>query len=429
MNIHLHMSPVRLALLIGLAVELMGCRTLQVRSVPTAQAVATSAAPALAQTVATMSTSTSTPEPASPTPLPTSTPTDIAPTTTPVLTLSPTVITTATSALPRTTRRPRPTRTARPTAEMVVIPAPIPEPALATPIYPTYFPDWRGEYFNNPNLADAPVLVRNDTVVDFNWGAAAPDWRVSLENFSVRWTRQLYFDNAIYRFTLRMDDGARLYVDGTLVLNNWQDGSDRTATIDLGMASGSHTLQVEYYERTGQALIHLGIDRLQTSQPQITEWRGEYFANATLSGNPLLVRNDSAINFDWGNGAPDGLIPNDNFSVRWSRRLGFGSGTYRFVVTVDDGVRLWVDGNLIIDSWYDSSQHSLSADYAMSQGDHDIRIDYYEHGGGANAHLTISLLPAPTPTVITPMPMPPPPLPNPVPLPIPGEEPTATPVP
>jgi hypothetical protein len=62
--------------------------------------------------------------------------------------------------------------------------------------------------------------------------------------------------------------------------------------------------------------------RLQTT----ADWRGEYYANADLIGEPALVRRDAAINFDWGTAAPRPGIPADGFSVRWTRSLVFEEG-------------------------------------------------------------------------------------------------------
>ncbi|MBC7316933.1 MAG: hypothetical protein H5T70_10980, partial [Chloroflexi bacterium] len=78
-------------------------------------------------------------------------------------------------------------------------------------------------------------------------------------------------------------------------------------------------------------------------------WRGEYFANDRLEGYPVFVRQDPTLDFDWGYNAPAYGVPADHFSVRWTRRIYFSEGRYNFKVRADDGVRLWVAGNLILD--------------------------------------------------------------------------------
>ncbi|MCB0166911.1 MAG: PKD domain-containing protein [Anaerolineae bacterium] len=120
----------------------------------------------------------------------------------------------------------------------------------------------------------------------------------------------------------------------------------------------------------------------------ITDWRGEYFNNETLNGSPVFVRNDVAISFDWGLGSPDSRIPVDFFSVRWTRTLNFAAGTYRFFSRTDDGVRLWVDGALLINQWRQQSPTTFAADIFLAEGNHDIRMEYNELTGGAVAVLS-----------------------------------------
>jgi PKD repeat protein len=115
----------------------------------------------------------------------------------------------------------------------------------------------------------------------------------------------------------------------------------------------------------------------------ITDWRGEYYSNPNLSGAPVVVRNDVAVSFNWGNGSPAVNLPGDGFSARWTRHLGFPAGEYRFWLTVDDGVRVWVDGNLVIDQWRDGSPTTFEARIKLSEGVHSFRIEYYERSGGA----------------------------------------------
>jgi PKD repeat protein/uncharacterized protein YraI len=119
----------------------------------------------------------------------------------------------------------------------------------------------------------------------------------------------------------------------------------------------------------------------------ITDWRGEYYNNPNLSGAPVLVRNDVTVSFNWGAGAPAAGLPADNFSARWSRTLGFPAGSYRFWLTIDDGVRVWVDNNLVIDQWHDSSPTTYVAEAKLSEGSHNVRIEYYERSGGAQIDL------------------------------------------
>ena len=244
--------------------------------------------------------------------------------------------------------------------------------------------EWHAEYFASPSLTGVPKLTRHDASVSFDWGRGAPAAGLPSDGFSARWTRSMWFDEGQYRFHALVDDGARLFVDNALVLNAWSDGGRREVTGDIAVASGYHTMRVEYYERTGDALIQLWWEKV-TSFP---DWRGEYWSNRSLSGSPALVHNDAAIDFNWKSGAPSPALPADSFSARWTRQAGFDAATYRFRVTVDDGARLWVDDKLIIDAWRDGASRELTAEHALVAGKHQVRLEFYDSSGDARIRLS-----------------------------------------
>ncbi|MCB0208612.1 MAG: PKD domain-containing protein, partial [Anaerolineae bacterium] len=241
------------------------------------------------------------------------------------------------------------------------------------------YPDWQGAYFNNTNVSGAPVLVRNDSAINFNWGSNSPGAGVPADNFSVRWTRQASFSAGTYRFSVTVDDGVRLWVDDRLVVDQWRETAPTTYTADVTLSDGSHTLKMEYFDRWYDAQAHLSWSRVD-SYP---DWKAEYYSNRKLQGNPVLVRNDKKIDFDWGRGTPAGGLPADDFSVRWSRKIDFDGGMYRFKATVDDGMRLWLDDKLLIDSWQDGETRHLEVDKKVSDGKHWIEVEYYERNGDA----------------------------------------------
>ena len=244
--------------------------------------------------------------------------------------------------------------------------------------------EWRGEYFANRSLGGAPRLVRNDSKVDFNWGAGSPDSRIPTDNFSARWTRSLVFEAGDYRFYARSDDGVRVWLDGLLIIDDWNDGGRLRTGEFLKLGAGQHQVKIEFYEAAGDAYETVWWEKIGP----ISDWRGEYFNNRNLDGTPTLVRNDSSIDFDWGNGAPAPGLPADNFSARWTRTLPFADGRYRFTVQVDDGARLWLDGRLLIDQWGEGSARTFTAEADLAAGNHTLRLEYLELGGGALAKLT-----------------------------------------
>lgn len=125
---------------------------------------------------------------------------------------------------------------------------------------------------------------------------------------------------------------------------------------------------------------------------------GEYFPNRTFTptGSFPLRRIDASLSFDWGACAtpgtcsPDPSIGVDQFSARWSGWLNAPTtGLYTFRTLSDDGVRLSVDGRVLIDNWTD---HAPLYDYSpavlLTAGAHEISFQYYENAGGAVAELS-----------------------------------------
>jgi PKD repeat protein len=117
----------------------------------------------------------------------------------------------------------------------------------------------------------------------------------------------------------------------------------------------------------------------------------EYFDNSDLSA-PVLSRIDETVNFDWGTNSPDAGIGVDTFSARWS---GFVlpqfTETYTFYVRTDDGVRLWVNDQLLSDYWVNQGPTEHSSTVALTAGvKTSIRMEYFENAGGAVAQLSWS---------------------------------------
>lgn len=267
----------------------------------------------------------------------------------------------------------------------------VPTPPLPPTTTPTVsIAEWRGEYYANRSLWGTALLVRNDSIINYDWGLSAPAVGLPSDGFSVRWTRTLRFDEGRYRFHAVVDDGVRLYVDGVLVIDSWVDGGRRELTTERDLSAGDHNLRVEYYDNTGSALIWVWWERIASPSPTPTEkpatypdWKGRYWDNPALEGTRRILRNDEQLDFNWGRGSPDHRLPVDNFSARWTRTVKFDEATYRFYLLVDDGARVWVDGKLVIDEWREGALREVYADVALTQGKHELEVHYFERAGDA----------------------------------------------
>lgn len=116
--------------------------------------------------------------------------------------------------------------------------------------------------------------------------------------------------------------------------------------------------------------------------------KAEYFDNAELT-TPVLTRTDPTVDFAWGTGSPNAAIAPDTFSARWTGQLQAKfSETYTFHTFSDDGIRLWVNGQLLIDNWSDHAAIENTGSISLvANQKYDLKLEYYERGGDAVAQL------------------------------------------
>ncbi|MFH1307690.1 MAG: PA14 domain-containing protein, partial [archaeon] len=300
---------------------------------------------------------------------------------------------------------------------------------------------FKGEYYNSKDLSGKIILTRDDSEINFDWAKGSPDKKININKFSVRWTKTEEFASGKYKFTTRSDDGIRLYIDNKLIINRWNNHAVRTDSAEI-ILSGEHEIKVEYFENTGKAVAKLSWDALEiyvegscddrtlnqqcsTSKPlfcnngnlvedcekcgcpeyractngkckidetQFKGFIGEYFNNKDLQGEPVLVRDDSEINFDWKNSNPVSEISKDYFSIRWTKDEQFDAGRYNFRVISDDGAKLYVDDILILDKWKRQSTSSYEAEANLTSGEHEIKLEYYEYTGKSVISLDYELV-------------------------------------
>ncbi len=121
---------------------------------------------------------------------------------------------------------------------------------------------------------------------------------------------------------------------------------------------------------------------------------GAYYANqsSTLTDPPTLTRTDPTVDFDWGAYPPDPSLGSGPFAVRWTGTVQpqFNE-TYTFYVSAEDGVRLWVSGQLLVDQWADQPLTEWSGSIALVAGQqHLLKLEHYHQTGDAAAHLSWS---------------------------------------
>ena len=170
---------------------------------------------------------------------------------------------------------------------------------------------WEAEYYNNPNLQPPQAGGRLENSIDYNWGSGSPLAGINPDNFSVRWWGFPNFEGGTYTFVLGVDDGARVYVDNTLVIDAWTPGAYREVQGTAVITAGVHTVKVEYFELADQARISL-YWYLAGSLPPGTSGGGAVPSlTATINTGALNVRSGPGI----GNGVVGRVYQGDVVGV------------------------------------------------------------------------------------------------------------------
>jgi large repetitive protein len=195
--------------------------------------------------------------------------------------------------------------------------------------------------------------------------------------------------------TIKPSSGTRLGaalagIDTPTLRDAWQtapylhDGS--AATLDAAIAAHNNvTLNAAQLAQVAAFVAQIGSEEPAVAPSGSGGLQGSYFNNLALTGSAALTRTE-AVNFDWGTGSPGTGIGVNNFSARWSGSVLAGaSGAFRFRTISDDGVRLWVNNVQVINNWTDHAPTTnTSAVINLVAGQrYDIRLEYYERGGGA----------------------------------------------
>lgn len=130
----------------------------------------------------------------------------------------------------------------------------------------------RGSYFANNRLQGAPALERVDAKVDFGWTLNSPARGIPFDWYSVRWTGTITAPpGGMAKLGVEGNDGYRLWVDGRLVIDNWEKRGFGTRLAEVGFAPGSrHDVRLEFFESTGNARVKLVWDAGATTDATLT---------------------------------------------------------------------------------------------------------------------------------------------------------------
>jgi hypothetical protein len=224
-----------------------------------------------------------------------------------------------------------------------------------------YWANTTGTAFTNITFNALPTLTRTDAVVNFNWTTNEPAPGIGITNVAVRWTGcvQPQF-NETYTFRTVADDGVRLWVNGQLLVDDWEN---QTATTNSGAitlrSQQLYNLRMDYFQNTGAAVAALAWSSPSTPQfiiPQsqlypftnpppavalVSPTNGAGYtaaASVTLGANADAPYNSiSAISF-YANGSWLGTVTNGDYAPLYAlTATGLAAGSYALTAVATDG--------------------------------------------------------------------------------------------
>ena len=192
----------------------------------------------------------------------------------------------------------------------------------------------------------------------------------------------------------------RLYINDKLVINHWTAGANNQSTT-FGLTAGTAAnVRLEYFDTTGTATAQLLWSGPSVAKAVIPSsvmksasagLTATYFTGTSLTTS-AVVRLDDTVNFSWGTGSPDSRVPVDNFSARWTGKIKpTKTATYTFYTDVGGGVRLWVNGQELVNNWTLHSLATNTGKITLTAGtSYDIKMEYQVGTQSAVAKLSWS---------------------------------------
>jgi GH43 family beta-xylosidase len=250
------------------------------------------------------------------------------------------------------------------------------------------------QYFFNPDFTGL-AGTRTEAIAQ-NWGTESPGFGVGADHFSVRWTGQIEPQfSETYTLRLQSDEGVRLWLDGELLIDDWAAHTVRTRTATATLTAGQlYDIRVDYFDGTGAAQASLSWSSASQSLQTVPAWR-LYENPAGLLGSyrdtagGTLSRVDPGVNFNWGTPSPGAGIATNGFTVNWTGQIRADyADEYTFAATSDEGVRLWVGDELVLDNATATTTAEVLGTKWLEPGKwYDVRLEYTDSTGSAQVAL------------------------------------------
>lgn len=241
------------------------------------------------------------------------------------------------------------------------------------------------------------TYVQNGGDVHYNWGYGSPAG-FSSDYFHAKFNQTKSLAAGDYFIQTQADDGVKVNVDGNTVIDRFTPSAGQIDTaIVPGLSGGTHTIQTNYLEETGNAFVFSDI-------VPFDNWLAYYYNNETLSGSPVAAKTfdasaDKGLHQDNGYSSPMPSVAADHFSARYVTAKRMPAGQYVLRGGADDGIRVYVDDKLVLDRWTYSAYREDAVMVPVTDNPslpdatknvHTIRVEYLEAAGNSKVDLTVT---------------------------------------
>jgi beta-N-acetylglucosaminidase len=261
------------------------------------------------------------------------------------------------------------------------------------------FNNWLAYYYSNNTTSGTPKAAKiipgnSEDTLSVDAGTTSPvPGKIPEEGYSAKFVTAKKIEAGDYILRVGADNGVQVYLDGKLVVDRFENARVKEEAVKVKVSNQTkgdqtHWIEVRYKHSSGSSNLNLLLQPYKEALDISPSdgWVGEIFSGSDFNGQSIILGGNEAISplknldLNWGSGSPHPKIPNDHFSATFNRKWNIDStDLYSIQVGADDKVRVYVDGELIIDSWKYVRGGNREAQIPLTKGVHDIKVEYYEH--------------------------------------------------
>lgn len=224
------------------------------------------------------------------------------------------------------------------------------------------------------------------------YGALTPIFRPHSSKYNQRYRQPwLYGDEALNISREYMKMRYRLLgLFYQLAYENWDTGLPLVRSLEFNWADDKNAARYDEWTLGDNILFAPITDDIYNSIP--VDWidgtvKATYYNNTSLDGEPAATMEYNTFDFQWGSSSPIAGVNADNFSGKFEAKITPTQDT-SFALTVDDGVRVYIDDELVLDKWMANDSVTYEIGDLKANKSYNIRVEYYE--GSGNAYLTLN---------------------------------------